>query len=142
MTTFTIPGVPVAKGRAKFARRGAFITAYTPEKTVNYENLVKMMAAQAMGDTKPLECAVSACIALRIIPPSSWSLKKRQRAIDGEMYPTSKPDIDNVVKAIFDAMNGIVFLDDKQVCNLNVEKRYCLTACAVVTIRELRREPD
>lgn len=142
MTTFTIPGVPVAKGRAKFARRGAFVTAYTPEKTVNYENLVKMMAAQAMGGAKPLECPVSAHITLNIIPPASWSLKKRQRALNGELLPTSKPDIDNVVKGMFDAMNGIVFVDDKQVCCLYVAKRYNLTACAVVTVDALGLEAD
>jgi Holliday junction resolvase RusA-like endonuclease len=47
--SFTIPGEPVAKGRAKFARRGNFVTTYTPDKTARYENLVKLAAQQAMG---------------------------------------------------------------------------------------------
>ena len=47
--TFTVPGTPVGKGRPKFARRGNFTVAYTPEKTASYENLVKIAAGQAMN---------------------------------------------------------------------------------------------
>lgn len=36
-----IKGEPVGKGRPKFARQGNYVKTYTPEKTVEYENLIK-----------------------------------------------------------------------------------------------------
>ena len=135
--TFTIPGVPVGKGRPRFARRGNFVATYTPEKTASYENLVKLAAKQAMNGANPFQSAVSAEIMLRVTPPASWSQKKRTAAFSGEIRPTSKPDIDNCCKGIFDAMNGIVFLDDKQVVELCARKEYASQAEAVVQVRGL-----
>lgn len=134
---FVIPGVPVAKGRPKFARRGAFVTAYTPEKTASYENLVKVKAEQAMAGRQMIEGAVSVVIWLYVTPPASWSQKKQREALAGSIFPTSKPDVDNVVKGIFDACNDIVWRDDKQACDVVVKKRYADTARATVQVREL-----
>ena len=128
--SFVVPGEPVAKGRAKFARRGNFVTAYTPEKTARYEDRVMMCAREAMGFTAfqdgdppiqgPLELRVTA---IRSIP-SSLSGKKQRAAELGEIMPTTKPDLDNVVKAIKDACNKIVWRDDSQVVDLIAKKRY------------------
>jgi Holliday junction resolvase RusA-like endonuclease len=134
---FVIPGQPVGKGRPKFARRGNFVTTYTPEKTASYENLVKVAAQTAMKGANPLAVAVSAVIVLRVMPPASWPQKKRTAALAGEIRPTSKPDIDNVIKGIFDAMNDIVFLDDKQVVDLYVRKEYATRAEAIVRVQGL-----
>lgn len=135
---FTIPGVPVAKGRPKFARRGNFVTTYTPEKTASYENLVKVKAEEAMLGKSLFEDAVWVGIALYVTPPASWPQKKQRQALDGEIFPTSKPDIDNVLKGILDAMNDIVWNDDKQVCDVHVIKRYSMTACASVSVHSLK----
>jgi Holliday junction resolvase RusA-like endonuclease len=140
--TFTIPGQPVAKGRPKFARRGNSVTAYTPVKTVSYENLVKMQADAAMGGRSPIAGATNVDISLFVTPPASWSLKKQRAALAGEIFPTSKPDMDNVVKGIFDAMNDIVWRDDKQVVDLVVRKRYAETSMARVIVRELSSEDE
>lgn len=134
---FVIPGVPVAKGRPKFARRGNFVTTYTPEKTASYENLVKVKAEEAMNGRPMLEGAVAVVIWLYVTPPASWSQKKQRAAIDGAIFPTSKPDVDNVVKGIFDACNDIVWRDDKQACDVIVRKRYAATARATVQVKEL-----
>lgn len=123
---FVIPGVAVGKGRPKFARRGNFVTAYTPERTANYENLVKLAAHRAMNgrETIAVAVAVSCNILVEVEPPASWSNKKRLSALSGDIRPTSKPDLDNVAKGILDAMNDIVFKDDKQVVVLSLSKRY------------------
>lgn len=134
MIEFVIPGAPVGKGRPKFARRGNFVTTYTPEKTASYENLVKVAAHSAMNGANPFAVAVCCEIELRVMPPASWSQKKRTQALNGEIHPTSKPDIDNVVKGIFDAMNDIVFLDDKQVVALSVKKQYAEKPEALVRV--------
>jgi Holliday junction resolvase RusA-like endonuclease len=134
---FVIPGTPVGKGRPKFARRGSYVTTYTPEKTAVYENLVKVKAQEAMIGRPVIEGAVSVVVALYVTPPASWSQKKQRAALAGEIYPTSKPDVDNVIKGIFDACNEIVWRDDKQACDVRVVKRYDQTARAAVEVRAL-----
>lgn len=123
--SFTVPGTPVAKGRPKFARRGNFVKAYTPEKTANYETLVGWYAKEAMGDDYnlmegPLKVEIFATVEI----PASWSKKKREMALNGDIYPTTKPDLDNLCKGLLDAMNGIVYADDKQVVILEARKIY------------------
>lgn len=139
MTTiaFVVPGTPVGKGRPKFARRGNFVSTYTPEKTASYENLVKVKAEEAMQGQQLFEGAVSIEIALFVTPPASWSQKKQRAALAGEIYPTTKPDWDNCGKGICDAINEIVFKDDKQVVDARVTKRYAATARAFVKVEAL-----
>ena len=139
MTTiaFVVPGTPVGKGRPKFARRGNFVSTYTPEKTASYENLVKVKAEEAMQGHTLFEGAVSVEIALFVTPPASWSQKKTREALAGTVFPTSKPDVDNVLKGIMDACNEIVFKDDKQAVDVKVIKRYSDTARAFVKVEAL-----
>ena len=139
MTTiaFVVPGTPVGKGRPKFARRGNFVSTYTPEKTASYENLVKVKAEEAMQGQQLFEGAVSVEIALFVTPPASWSQKKQREALAGTVFPTSKPDVDNVLKGIMDACNEIVFKDDKQAVDVKVIKRYSDTARAFVKVEAL-----
>lgn len=132
---FVVPGVPVGKGRPRFAKRGNFVSTYTPEKTASYENLVKVKAEEAMQGRPVIAGAVCVGIHLFVTPPASWSQKKQREAIAGNgIFPTSKPDVDNVIKGIFDAMNEIVWRDDKQVVDVVVSKRYCASARAVVEV--------
>lgn len=131
---FIVPGVAVGKGRPKFARRGNFVTAYTPEKTASYENLVKLAAHRAMNGRETIAVAVSCAITIEVEPAPSWSNKKRMAALSGDIRPTSKPDLDNVAKGILDAMNDIVFKDDKQVVSLTISKRYSEQSMASVEV--------
>ena len=121
---FTVEGVPVGKGRPKFARRGNFVQAYTPTKTKAYEQQVADAARVAMGSKLRTMEPVQVNLDMYLPIPASWSKLKRQLAQKGVVYPTVKPDIDNVAKAVFDAMNGIVFQDDKQIVNQLVTKHY------------------
>lgn len=134
---FVIQGTPVGKGRPKFSRQGPFVRAYTPEKTANYENLVKVKAEQAMGGRPMIDGPVEVSIRLIVTPPASWSQKKKRDAMEGFIFPTSKPDIDNVLKGIMDACNEIVFKDDKQAVDVRVVKRYGQVASAAVEVRPL-----
>lgn len=124
MITITIPGEARGKGRPRFARRGNFVKTYTDEKTASYENLVAMAGAEAMQGRPLIAGAVHATMEVRVAVPKSWSKKKTAAALAGDVLPTTKPDLDNVIKAIMDALNGIVWQDDKQVVQLAVRKRY------------------
>lgn len=119
-----IPGPPVGKQRPRVAMRGTFPHMYTPKETVTYEDMVKVYARKAIGPAEPIEtpCAVKITAFMPI--PASWSFKKRNQAIAGELFPTVKPDADNVSKICLDAMNEIVYRDDAQVVTLMVRKLY------------------
>lgn len=134
--TFDVPGIPVAKGRARSFVRNGHVAHYTPEKTANYENLVKLAAQQAMGGRSPFVGACELDLVLHMPVPASWSNKKRLAALAGEIRPTSKPDCSNVLKAIEDAMNGVVWVDDKQAADVRIKKRYAVTPKAIVQVRE------
>lgn len=134
MIEFTVPGDPVGKGRPRAFRAGAGIRMHTPEKTARYENLVAMSAQQAMAGRAPLDGPVALELRIVTTPPASWSQRKRLQALDGAIYPTVKPDCDNVLKVIADACNGIVFGDDKQVTDVVIRKRYGVSAHALVRV--------
>ncbi|KVT95597.1 RusA family crossover junction endodeoxyribonuclease [Burkholderia ubonensis] len=121
---FTVPGKPVAKGRPRFARHGAHVRTFTPEATERYENLVKMAARAAMRDTQPYEGPVRLIVNIGLPIPASWSQKRQDAAAAGAIGATKKPDADNVVKALKDGMNGVVYADDGQVVDLWISKRY------------------
>ncbi|RSB74358.1 RusA family crossover junction endodeoxyribonuclease [Burkholderia multivorans] len=124
---FVVPGKPVAKGRPRFVRRGPHVRTYTPEPTERYENLVKMAARQAMRDDEPYAGPVRLIVDIGVPIPASWSEKRQRAAAAGAIGATKKPDADNVVKALKDGMNGVVYGDDGQVVDLWVSKRYATT---------------
>jgi len=122
--SFTVPGEPIGKGRPRATTRAGHAALYTPKKTANYESLIAHAAYQAMAGAVPLECACQVQLSITVGVPASWSKKKQAAALLGEVLPTKKPDTDNVVKAVFDGMNGVVWRDDVQAVDLFVRKRY------------------
>jgi Holliday junction resolvase RusA-like endonuclease len=136
MVMYTVYGEPVGKGRPRFARRGNFVSTYTPQKTKSYEDEIRMMAKAAMGASEPLETPVTVAIYIRVGIPASFSKQKRKDALSGMIKPTKKPDLDNVAKCFLDSMNEIVYLDDKQVVNLHVTKIYAETPAVEVMVKE------
>lgn len=127
---FTVVGEPVGKGRPKFVRQGSYVTAYTPEKTASYENLVKLeYQRQTSGnktaffrfdDTASLSLEIKAFFGI----PKSASKKRKVLMTEGKIRPTKKPDIDNVFKVIADSLNGIAYKDDAQIISGTVSKFY------------------
>jgi Holliday junction resolvase RusA-like endonuclease len=110
---------------------------FTPEKTVSYEGLVGWTAAQAMAGRDLMLGPVAAVLHMRLDVPASWSKKKQAEAFAGRLRPTSKPDMDNVVKAVFDALNGVVWRDDVQVVSLHCVKSYAPAPGVYVRIEEM-----
>lgn len=124
MITITIPGLPVPKARARSTAIGGKVRHYTPETTRDYEDLVRMAARAAMAKAPPIEGALSVSIEIKMPIPVSWSKAKRADALAGLVMPTSRPDLDNLIKALADACNGIVWRDDAQIVRLMAEKRH------------------
>lgn len=138
--SFFVPGQPVAKARARYATHGGFVRAYTPAKTAAYEGLVQLCCGEAMKGDKPISGAVALDLVIGVQIPTSWSKKRQQMAVRGEIGPTKKPDIDNVVKALCDGMNGIAYADDAQIVSLTTRKHYTFTPGVCVSVRTLDME--
>ena len=140
--SFMVPGEPIAKGRPRFSVRkskdgGAYVSVRTPDKTVIYENQVKLEYRDQTGgfkfpDDSMLEIEIEAYFSI----PKSASKKKRAAMLTGEIRPTKRPDADNVLKCM-DALNGIAFRDDSQIVRATIDKFYDAVPRMIVTISEI-----
>jgi Holliday junction resolvase RusA-like endonuclease len=136
MLTFMVEGTPIGKGRPKFARRGNFVSTYTPTKTRDYETVINEAARKAMGSNEILETAVTVAIYITVPIPASYSKRRTEACLSGSERPIKKPDIDNVAKCFLDAMNEIVYKDDTQVLTLHITKVYGKHGMVEVMVRE------
>lgn len=116
---FTINGECMPKARPRFSKFGH---VYTTPKTRAYENIVKSTAIDNRVPCITTALRVELIIYKSI--PKSFSKKKRELANEGKIYPVVKPDIDNYVKAVLDGLNGVLFVDDKQIVDFRAMKRY------------------
>ena len=136
---FIVPGAPKGKARARTVRgRGGNSFSYTPEQTVLYENLIKCCSRQEansmiFNDGQPLKVTIIAYYPI----VKSTSKKKKQQMLDDLMFPTKKPDIDNIAKSILDALNKLAYRDDTQVVTLHMEKHYADEPRVEVEIEEI-----
>ena len=129
--TFTINFPPTGKARPRVTRTHT----YTPQKTVDYENLVKWSYFAAKG--KMHAGAVRVTIKAYFAPPKSASKATKQLMLTDQIYPATKPDADNIVKACTDALNGVAYKDDSQIVDLIVYKRYRDVARVEMSIEEM-----
>lgn len=136
--SFTVPGPVRGKGRPRATARGGFARMYTDKKTRNYETDVKMFAAQAMGAAALMQGPVRVIMVARFEPPKSTPKKRRAAMLGGEIYPTKKPDTDNISK-VKDAMNGVVWSDDAQVVIEIVSKIYAEAPGLDITVESVEQ---
>lgn len=129
MSKFTVMGVPIGKERARTVTLpNGMRRSYTPKKTKDYESLIayeyKRQCSEFYGDMEnsKLKQAVVLKIDIYFSIPKSYSKGKRLAAECNLIRSTKKPDIDNVVKSVLDALNGVAYKDDTQVTELSVRK--------------------
>lgn len=142
MIKFTYHGEAVGKGRPRVSRRGNYVHTYTPEKTRVFEEAIRFEFMASNSDTMPVfdrETPLIAKVTIGCSIPKSYSKKKQALCRDRVLVPTKKPDIDNILKAVFDALNGYAFEDDVQIVKVYAEKRYAVEPFVEVEIDELRR---
>lgn len=137
MQKFVVPGPPQGKGRARTVSRGGKTHSFTPQRTVQYESLVALAYRLAYPDTEPTANPVRLLVEAYMPIPQSWPKSKQAAALNGTMLPTVKPDADNVLKCVLDSINGIAWVDDKQVTDAEIVKRYAAIPRVEVTITEV-----
>lgn len=131
---FEIPGPIKGKARPRVTRVGI---TYTPKETVQYENLVKLCfrEAQAKAGIELLDKPVRASLEVYYEIPKSTSKSKQGAMLLDRIYPTKKPDADNIAKIVLDSLNGIAYKDDSQVVELTVNKFYSKRGQPYVFVR-------
>lgn len=130
--TLRLEGEPVAKARPRMTRSGH---VYTPDKTTKAENEIRRAWQEKHGSMIEGPVAVSVVFMLKM--PETWSKAKKLLAQDQEVLPTKKPDVDNLVKTVFDALNGMAYDDDKQIVELSARKVYACKSGTVIRVREI-----
>lgn len=140
--SFVVYGNPVAQERNRHANtKSGNIVNYLPEKTRGFQQLVKIYASQAMRGLNPFTepCKIS----ILFVFPALKGLKKVERAwLElGKLIPyVGRKDLDNLMKGCCDAMNGIVYDDDRLVVDAHLSKRMGLKPRIEIVIECLTKE--
>lgn len=135
---FTVLGDAVGQGRPRFSTAGGFVKTYDPKKSREEKATVRLMAQQAMAEQGWSYPSPDMPISIEIVSYRGVA-KSRQRwyveaAKLGLVVPLNKPDADNCEKLYMDAMNGVVYPDDKQIYRITLEKRYAEQPRTEVTV--------
>lgn len=130
-----IPGDPRGKGRPRFSRASGRV--FTDGRTANAEGVMKVIAMEAMGERAPLEGALEMNFRAVLPIPASWSKRKIQAAMRGELMPTKTPDLDNLLKLAWDGLNSVVYLDDSQIVSVSASKEYGPQPLTAITVRPI-----
>jgi Holliday junction resolvase RusA-like endonuclease len=113
MIDIVFHGTPIGKSRPRFGRtKTGGVVTYTPQKTRDYERALKSFAQVAMIGKTVLEGPVKVTI-------TAYFSHKTKTG-----WHVSRPDLDNIIKAVLDALNEVVFDDDAAVCELVAAKKY------------------
>lgn len=132
-----IPVEPKPKGRPRFTSFGGHVHTYTPSKTSQYEEKIKQYYQRATNYFK-YEKSQAICVSLVFgmpIPVSTTKSRKVAMA-DGIIRHTKKPDIDNLIKSVLDALNNVAWVDDSQIVRISASKTYALEPYVYVRVYE------
>lgn len=131
---FNVPGKIIGKGRPRLNTYTGSV--YTPTRTKDYEELVQQYFLLKYPTYKPFEGRVKVQIGAYFGVPKMTKKADKELMLQNKINPTKKPDIDNIVKIVLDAMNGVAFKDDIQITKLDVEKAYSEEEFIQVKIEE------
>lgn len=135
MQKIIVKGQPQGKLRARHGKNAQTGKAqtYTPAKTKEYEGRIawqyKAQRGQFFGE-RYVRLGILAFYEI----PKSYPKYKKQQAREGELRPSVKPDADNIVKAVADALNGVAYTDDTQVVEVLCKKYYAADDCPRIEI--------
>lgn len=131
-----LPGEPRGKGRPRaFVLKGRALM-HTDTKTRKYEELLRGAARNAMQGRPPIEGPIDMTVEAHFSVPKSWPKRKREAALQGGAFHTTRPDGDNLGKSVLDAFNGIVYRDDSQVWRMVISKHYGAQPGLLVAVKQ------
>lgn len=131
MITFTVYGNPIGKQAAKafYNPKTKHMHKFSPKKTADWEQLIRSVAQDHIPD-KLLDGPLKVSAVFYLLKPESRPKKCR--------YPDRKPDHDNLEKALYDALEGIIYTNDSRIVEKTFRKCYGHSPGVEVTIREIQ----
>lgn len=134
--SLVVPGECVPKSRPRISKYGA----YTPKKTKDYEQHVRNHVRMYMRQQGLQQLEGALCMRIKIYRKMPKSMTKGNQALAllEQWLPKTKPDLDNYIKAILDASNGVLFYDDSAICELHAKKVYSNNPRVEMTIEQVR----
>lgn len=130
---FEVPGEVRGKGRPRFTKTGH---TYTDSETKAYEQKIIAYYRKALGGFRwPDGAFISVKVTAHYPIPKSATKAAVAAMQSGKMLPTRKPDIDNVLKIVLDALNGVAYKDDARVVCVEAEKVYSFTPKIVIEMK-------
>lgn len=132
-----IPGAPFGKQSVRAGIRGKRVITYMPKETVEYEEKCHYEAKASMQGRAMIEGPVELKLQLFYPIPASWSKNKQEAARLGQIVPTKKPDSSNCLKAIEDGFTGAIWVDDCQVVDHHITKRFSDEPCVIAIVTPL-----
>lgn len=133
---FIVEGDPQGKARPRFSRKSG--TVYTPAKTAKYEKEIRQSFLAVGGKLIPNGGYVTVAVDAYFKIPKSYIKRKRLACEQSIKRPDKKPDIDNILKVVLDALNKVAYEDDKQVVEVRCRKWYSSsTGFLRISVREL-----
>ena len=124
---------PTGKGRPRLAGRGA---VYTPTKTKAYENFVKGCYIEQCDAYCFAEVPIVMEVEAYMPVPTKFRKAEKLDALAGKLKPCEKPDVDNILKAILDALNELAYADDRFIYKLSIVREYSENPRTVVRISD------
>lgn len=121
MIPFLIPGEPVALARPRAMAFRGHARVYEPAKSpsAQWKGRAAWTLSEAMAGRPPLAGPVVLTVIFTFsLPKSRW----KKKAPVPEQHHIKRPDLDNLVKNLLDAANGVVLVDDSQVARINATK--------------------
>lgn len=130
---------PVEQARPRATRMGKGIRLYDPKKVNVFKKQLGLLAKQQMLDRglDPFDGPLEVCMEFHRPVQVSISKKERARRLSGDHRPTVKPDLSNYIKALEDALNGILWVDDNLIISLEAKKFYAEQPHLVVEVKRL-----
>lgn len=119
--SFTVEGKPKGKARHRTTRSGH---TYTPAATKAAEREIAWTFRKVAGRCPIMTGAVALNVEAVFRVPKAWSWRMREEALEGKIPFTGKPDADNILKLVMDALNGVAWVDDSQVHPEKPIRRY------------------
>lgn len=111
-----------ARARHMVTKRGVGITYKSGKERLAENKLAALMVEAAKG--KRIDGPIRLQVVAYIPIPNSFSKAKKSAVGRGELWPEKKPDLDNIVKHVLDVSQGLLFDDDKSICQIVASKAY------------------
>lgn len=137
--SFTVLGEPTAQGRPRATSINGHVRMYDPQKSRDFKKYVKLAASQHAPD-QLINGAIELTVTVFKPTLKSFSKKKKVAAESGQLRPVTKPDVDNYVKGVKDALKQVIWKDDSQVVDLHTSKFYSEKPRVEITVTPLEAQ--